>query len=196
MWMAICFLSCEIYCSEFPIINIQRHIFQRHLLWRLQTVMTALLECNVFLGAFHKPACCRERRWGVCGKSEKSSPIYARNLCPPSCTTYDSCRRAWLYHIGCLWFTWTRHVFWRSLWHLVDPTRGAECQAHPPQREMGSAFMQVQIQSRGTPRWHCPPQPAPRARGDLETLEEGSNTKCGAPVEPDLGQESRFLAWD
>lgn len=158
------FLSCEIYCSEFPIINIQRHIFQWHLLWRLQAVMTALLECNVFLGAFHKPACCRERRWGVCGKSEKSSPIYARNLCPPSCTTYDSCRRVWLYHIGCLWFTWTRHVFWRSLWHLVDPTRGQNVR-HIPLKE----------------RWH---QGSCRSKSSLGVPPDGT-AHLSQPQEPE-----------
>ena len=155
--------------------------------------MTMSLRWNVFLGAFHKPARYREQRWGACGQSKKRSPVCARNLCPPSCTTYDSGRWARLYHIGCLWLTWTR--FWRSLWHLVDPmcVGGAVCQAHLSQREMGSEPMQVQIQARVIPRWHCPPQPVPGTRRNLETLEEGSTIKWGVPVEWGLGTSPTFL---
>lgn len=55
-------------------------------------------------------------------------------------------------------------------------------------REMGPELMRVQIQVRGTPRWHCPSQAAPETKSDLETLEEDDTTKCGDPVEPGLGQ--------
>ena len=70
---------------------------------------------------------------------------------------------------------------------------GAVCQAHLSQREMGSEPMQVQIQARVIPRWHCPPQPVPGTRRNLETLKEGSTIKCGVPVERGLGTSPTFL---